>query len=266
MQHCPNIGIGIGISLRSTSEFSGLLNLYPGAVAAYSLKSLSRGWTSKDVIIARRVNTPAESGFTQAEIENGTLATWSLSGDVFVKTFHDQSGQANDATNVTDAQQRQIVSSGVVVTDGGEPAVSGGLYGYDFTSKLTTLSGAFSILSLMGLGGSDTIVGDKNSDNPRIRTFVESVEMVADGAGEINFLNTDNAPTSHTFNGDKVLVGIYRDVSDSIDITIAGKSVASGPQTLAGNFYVNRMLSRNSNSNPVDGVFQELIIWDRDIR
>ena len=118
MQHCPNIGIGIGISLRSTSAFSGLLNLYPGAAAAYSLRALSSGWLAGDVVEVRRSSDSTTQDFTASQITNGDLVAFCGVGDGFVSTWYDQSGNANDATQATTTAQPKIVDAGSLVTGG----------------------------------------------------------------------------------------------------------------------------------------------------
>ncbi len=43
--------------------------------------------------------------------------------DVYVQIWYDQSGEGNDATQVSASAQTQIVSSGPVITENGEPSV-----------------------------------------------------------------------------------------------------------------------------------------------
>jgi hypothetical protein len=100
----------------------GLLDLVPGAAAAYSLRSLSRSYAGP-VVTVRRSSDNAEDSFTAAEVADGTLAAFCGAGDGFVKTWLDQSGTARNATQATTANQPKIVSSGVLITEEGKPAV-----------------------------------------------------------------------------------------------------------------------------------------------
>jgi hypothetical protein len=187
--------------------------------------------------------------------------------DAFVSTWYDQSGNANNLLQATEAQQRKIVNTGALVTDEGEPAIDGNIYGMQFTSTVS-LTGAFSILCLgqLGLGG-QAILGSPTLSSPRIRTAAaEGLELVNNANGEINFTGLDTSPTFHSFDGTRILMAIYRDGSDSVDMTIAGQVAASGPLTLSGTFGFTNALSRNTDINPVTGKFQELIIWPSDIR
>ena len=99
-------------------RFEGLLDQYPGAAAAYSLRALSSSWLAGDVVRARRVNTPGEANFTAGQVANGELATWALSGDAFVTTWYDQSGNANNAVQAITTAQPKIVSAGTLVAGG----------------------------------------------------------------------------------------------------------------------------------------------------
>jgi len=71
----------------------------------------------------RRSTDNAEQGFTSTEVSDGTLAAWCGGGDGFVKTWHDQSQHGRDATAATAQNEPKIVASGVVITDGGKPAL-----------------------------------------------------------------------------------------------------------------------------------------------
>ena len=100
----------------------GLLDLVPGAAAAYSLRSLSDSYAGP-VVTVRRSSDDAEEDFTAAEVADGTLAAFCGAGDGFVKQWWDQSGNARHAIQTTTTYQPKIVSSGVVITEEGKPAI-----------------------------------------------------------------------------------------------------------------------------------------------
>lgn len=99
----------------------GILDFAPGAAAAYSLRNLSLSY-SAPVVTVRRSTDSAEADFTATEVSDGTLAAWCAGGDGFVKQWWSQTGM-NHVSNSTAAQQPKIVASGVLVTDGGKPAL-----------------------------------------------------------------------------------------------------------------------------------------------
>jgi hypothetical protein len=100
----------------------GILDQFEGAAAAYSLRSLST--TATNVVRVRRSSDNAEQDFTANQIESGALETWVGAGnDGFVTTWYDQSGNSNDAVQTTASDQPKIVDAGVLVTEGGRPAL-----------------------------------------------------------------------------------------------------------------------------------------------
>lgn len=117
----------------------GLLDLVPGAAAAYSLRSLSRSYADP-VVTVRRSSDDAEEDFTASEVSDDTLAAFCGAGDGFVKQWWDQSGNARHATQTTPGYQPKIVSSGVVILEEGKPALQ-----FDGTDD--RLKASFSLLS-----------------------------------------------------------------------------------------------------------------------
>jgi len=101
-----------------------LLDTYPGAAAAYSLRKLRSGYTGP-VVRVRRSSDNTEQDFTASEVGDGTLTSFCGAGDGFVTTWYGQSGNARDATQNTEADQPQIVNSGGLIMTNGEPAIEG---------------------------------------------------------------------------------------------------------------------------------------------
>ena len=99
-------------------RFTGLLDTYGGAAAAYSLRALSTGWLAGDVVEVRRSSDSASQNFTASQITNGDLVAFCGIGDGFVSTWYDQSGNGNDATQATTTSQPKIVNAGALVTGG----------------------------------------------------------------------------------------------------------------------------------------------------
>jgi len=93
--------------------FTGLLNDYSGAAAAYSLRLLDNTYTG-DAIVVRRAsdNTTQSIGFVNNELDTTSLESFCSGTDGFVATWYDQSGSGNDAAQVDAASQPKIVSGG----------------------------------------------------------------------------------------------------------------------------------------------------------
>jgi hypothetical protein len=100
-----------------------LLDAYPNAAAAYSLRQLRTGVTN--VVRVRRSSDNTEADFTAAQVSDGSLAAWVGAGsNGLVRTWYDQSGNNRNMLQTTNAQQPQIVSNGSLLLQGAQPALS----------------------------------------------------------------------------------------------------------------------------------------------
>jgi len=106
--------------------FRGLLDDNSGAAAAYSLRRLDKDY-SGDAIRVRRAsnNDEQDIGFdSYGDLDTKALTTFCFGTDGFVKTWYDQSGNGNDATQTTTGNQPKIYDASTgVVTENGKPAV-----------------------------------------------------------------------------------------------------------------------------------------------
>jgi hypothetical protein len=90
-----------------------LLDTYTGASAAYSLRQLRTAYSGSAIRVRRSSdNAEQDFGFVSNDLDTASLLTFCGVGNGFVTTWYDQSGNANDATQATAANQPQIVSSG----------------------------------------------------------------------------------------------------------------------------------------------------------
>jgi hypothetical protein len=117
----------INLGMVQADFFKGLLDLYPNAAAAYSLRKLRNAYTGSAIEVRRTNNDVADIGFTSTgELDTAALLAFTGTGALdngFVTTWYDQSGNGYDATQTTAANQPQIVSGGSVITENGKPAV-----------------------------------------------------------------------------------------------------------------------------------------------
>jgi hypothetical protein len=126
-------GIGIGISPLLQNKFNGvissqlLLDLFPNATVAYSLRKLRSAYSGNCIRVRRSSdNTEQNIGFVGNDLDTASLLTFCGAGNGFITTWYDQSTNANNSTQATAATQAQIVASGALVTD-------------PITSKISTL-------------------------------------------------------------------------------------------------------------------------------
>lgn len=92
-----------------------VLGLVPNAAGAYSTRLLSAAYTGAALRVRRSSdNTEQDIGFSGADLDESALLSFVGSGDGFVRTWYDQSGNSRNAAQTTNALQPRIVSSGVV--------------------------------------------------------------------------------------------------------------------------------------------------------
>jgi hypothetical protein len=101
-----------------------LLDEYPGAAAAYSLRKLRTAYTGDAIMVRRSSDGDSLNiGFSGNYLDTAALKTFCSGTDCFVRQWYDQSGSARNATQSTSANQPQIVSSGNLILQNGKPSV-----------------------------------------------------------------------------------------------------------------------------------------------
>lgn len=99
------------------APFVGLLDLYPSAAAAYSVRLLKSDYASSAMEVRRSSdNALQDIGFdANGDLDTASLLSFVGAGDGFVRTWYDQSGNALDSQNTTTSTQPKIVSGGSVI-------------------------------------------------------------------------------------------------------------------------------------------------------
>jgi hypothetical protein len=101
-----------------------LLDDYPNAAAAYSLRKLDKDYTGNAIRVRRsNDNSEQDIGFTSSgDLDTASLKTFVGANSGFVTTWYDQSGNARNATQTTAANQPRVVNAGTVERTSGEPS------------------------------------------------------------------------------------------------------------------------------------------------
>jgi len=114
-------------SIVQNSPFiSILLDVFPNAAMAYSLRWLSSGYTG-NAIRVRRSNDNAEQdiGFdATGNLDTSALTSFVGVNNGFVTIWYDQSGNGRNATQTTAARQSRIVNGGTVELLGSKPCIN----------------------------------------------------------------------------------------------------------------------------------------------
>jgi len=110
--------------LAGGGGFTGLLDTYSGAAAAYSLRQLSSTYTGNAIKVRRSSdNAEQDIAFVNNELDTASLESFSSGTDAFVTTWYDQSGNSVDITQTNASKQPKIVLSGSTITESGKPSV-----------------------------------------------------------------------------------------------------------------------------------------------
>ena len=158
------------VSGGGAPAFSGLLDEYPSAAAAYSLRLLKSDFAGGLVEIAGYTTTPTfvenrtflpdannELSLTSQDVGlSTTLGAWITANSItdgYVRTWYDQSGNARDKVQTTASIQPQIIAASTILLSSGKPTVS---YVSDYFPSVSGLEGNASISSFLVQESSDT--------------------------------------------------------------------------------------------------------------
>jgi hypothetical protein len=251
------------------SSFTGLLDTYTGAAAAYSLRLLRTAYTGSAIEVRRTNNDVADIGFTSTgELDTAALLAFTGTGALdngFVTKWYDQSGNAINATQTTAANQPQIVSSGSVILENGKPAVEfDGID--DFLNLNTTMANNFANSTnktLISIYKHDAIVGARSrplflglNTTTRVSLFADTLNLFK---GSFNsFPNTVDI----TFNVNQQFLTFGEDIGGTQTFYL--NSTTSGTNNLGGtNNDINvAEISNVRNSQNFLGNLQEMLLYN----
>jgi hypothetical protein len=101
-----------------------LLDLYPSAAAAYSVRLLRTAYTGSAIRVRRSSdNTEQNIGFIGENLDTASLTTFCSGTNGFITTWYDQSGNGANSTQTIAVNQPQIVSSGSIININGKPSI-----------------------------------------------------------------------------------------------------------------------------------------------
>jgi hypothetical protein len=184
-----------GIIGSSISQFTGLLDTYSGAAAAYSLRKLRTAYTGNAIRVRRASdNTEQNIGFVNNELDTASLTSFCSGTNGFVTTWYDQSGNNRNMTQSTAANQPQIVISGNVIIQGTKPIIQ-------FNSAnhiLNTVSFALSVNRTYIMNLFNAI-----NNTPNFKLYLGALAAGSDNFlnGVFGIFNSSNVVTSYISSG-----------------------------------------------------------------
>jgi hypothetical protein len=142
---------------------TGLIGEYPGASAAYSLRSLSSLYDGAAITVRRASDDSTKNIYFDSDgnLDTADLIGFCTNTNGYIVRWFDQSGNGNHATQSADTSQPQIYKGNTgVVTENGKPAVEfDGSNDYFESSNVISGTTARSIFSVNNdTGGTDSTI------------------------------------------------------------------------------------------------------------
>jgi len=236
---------------RRVQTKEGLLNLFPNAYAAYSLRSLDKFINA--VVRVRRSSDNAEQDFSENGILSGLLTQFvGVGNNGFVRILYDQSGNGNHAIQTSLTNQPLIVQNGALILVNGKPAINFDGIGVGLISVLNILQPytAFTVSRTVTPGSS---VYDGPISLPQ-RSFVRVFSNILIACWAGTFLNSNNGVPSNR----KITYSLFN--SSNSEVSFNETLIASGN---AGTLGLNRIeIGAPARSvNRMIGEIQEIIIY-----
>jgi hypothetical protein len=177
-----------------------LLDDYPGAAAAYSLRLLDSTYTGSAIRVRRASdNAEQDIGFdSNGDLDTTALATFCSGTDGFCKVWYDQSSNGVDATQTTTTAQPKIYdgTTGVVTNSNGKPAIQE-VNQSGFTETISTGTNAWTISAVFeditrSIGGFSSVI----FGSQRIQPAQADGTVIIRISSNASLTGTDDAPNS----------------------------------------------------------------------
>jgi hypothetical protein len=253
-----------------------LLDLYPNAAAAYSLRKLRSAYTGACIRVRRSSdNAEQDIGFVANELDTAALLAFVGSGNGLIVTWYDQQG-SNNLTNSTLIRQPIIVSSGVLQLSGGMSSIFMNKNVHFLTSTLSNLVA----LPVSIFGAVETISLSTNAFG-NVSFLVNGSTGGFQGRYEITASNTNynlqrrnnsgtaTAKALDAWTPKRTLITALfasSDLSGRQDGNVyAGVSYSGTPFSPGSSFYqLNHNIALNSTQLGIDAKYMEVIIYHND--
>ena len=237
-----------------------VLDRYSAITAAYSLRLLKSSYTGSPAIRIRRSsdNSETDIGFTSSgDLDEAALIAFTGSGDGFVRTWYDQSGNNNHAINTNTAAQPQLVFAGVVNKMNGRPSLKGSVARNTRLERTPTSAITINQYSVVGQGevnGSNYVNFLQQAGPNSYFRYNPSgnIEAWIQGGNAISSSGIQFTNSLKIYSAQLTIGKLY---SNGVEIGSSPVASSSG----SSNVYV--LFNNPGNNFPLNGSLSELILF-----
>jgi hypothetical protein len=248
---------------KGAVPYSFLLDDYPGASVAYSLRKLRSAYSGNAIRVRRTDLTEQDIAFNSSgQLDTTALLAFVGTGATdngFVTTWYDQSTNANNSTQSTATAQPKIVDAGSLIQVDSKPSV-----------KFVNLLFMQTTLSINTVAHSKFIVGKYNAASALIsltQTGVSSnYEYAQINSNTCTFTSRASVNiniVSGIYTTNAVLLSTITKTVTNRDLSVNGaitNSTTSNTSFLGNRLFLNRLRDVSTPSYG-DGFFSEVIIY-----
>jgi hypothetical protein len=255
--------------INNIQAYKALMDSYSGAAVAYSLRKVYSTYEGAAINVRRSSdNATQDIGFDGYVLDEAALLSFVGAGDGYVTTWYDQSGNGNNATQSTAANQPLIVSSGSLITDGGKSAINfDGLNDFLQSDNNIGISGSenrawSAVLNRDDTGGAnDYLLGWGENITGKACNF--SMEYFLRFAGTIKDYSTTGSINNQELiyvDGNGVNIDAY---NLYLNGTLGTPSTSTNGTTTLSTTDTPLVIGATYANNSIcfDGTVQEIIIW-----
>jgi len=254
----------------TTAALPAFLDSIPSAWRAYSVaRKLSNTYSGSAIRVRRSSDsTETDIGFVSGALDTASLLTFAGSGDAFVVTMYDQSGNARHMTAAA-ASQPKIVTAGVLEAINSKPAMKFDGSNDVFTDTTIGLhaAGASTITSVIKMPS----MSAANLVSEHAATGGMVYKPIGTSATQIHMQVTNDALSSSIATGGASVFNDAAHVLSTVDTGTALKawsdaaSLVNTAYTRSGTLTLTRFsigaAGQDTISRPVTGLMSEMVVW-----
>jgi hypothetical protein len=244
-----------------------LLDLFPNAAVAYSLRKLRTAYLGSAIRVRRSSDNTEQDSF-----DSTSLLSFVGVNNGLQTTFYDQSSTFN-ATQATAGNQPILVSSGSLITSGGLQAIQGGsTLGVRTTTLTLNTAPILWFFLVVDVGNTSTLQvlfetsSNFNNFNGALVCFIQSGNLIL--AQRRTITSTYSQKSYPLSTGIQIISGFFEPLQTTAN---ASKIYSNGVEingtvviennTLVLSNQILSLFSRNGNSNGFLGKYQEAIFY-----